>query len=87
MLTNALNSSPPLLPAGVRKSHRHLQSDHMATRFPGLQIDEYLAAQGQQVKRLNMTQPGADAAQLTAEDLAGWSKVGSSSNDELQALL
>lgn len=44
------------------------------------QIDEYLAAQGQAVKRVsldNLQQPaGQDSEeQLTAEDLAGWSKV------------
>lgn len=44
------------------------------------QIDEYLAAQGQAVKRVSLDdlqQPaGQDSEeQLTAEDLAGWSMV------------
>jgi hypothetical protein len=60
--------------------------------LPGcLQIDEYLTARGQTVKRARLdelvggqqqqqqldTQQGQQQQQLTAEDLAGWSKVGS----------
>jgi hypothetical protein len=49
-----------------------------------MQIEEYMAAQGQAVKRVSLDaaqQQGkpadqAAAPQLTAEDLAGWSKVG-----------
>jgi hypothetical protein len=48
-----------------------------------LQIDDYMAAQGQQVKRMSLDpahqqqQQPADGAgeQLAAEDIAGWSKV------------
>jgi hypothetical protein len=49
-----------------------------------MQIEEYMAAQGQAVKRVSLDaaqQQGqaddqAAAPKLTAEDLAGWSKVG-----------
>lgn len=40
-----------------------------------VQIDEYLASQGHQVKRLSMAQLEEQPAQVTAEDMAGWSKV------------
>lgn len=48
-----------------------------------LQIDEYLAAQGQVVKRVQLDQQAVEGGpgqqqqdQLTTEDLLGWSKVG-----------
>jgi hypothetical protein len=40
-----------------------------------LQIDEYMSSQGHAVKRVSINTPGAAAEQLTAEDMAGWSKV------------
>jgi hypothetical protein len=46
-----------------------------AAAAAAVQIDEYMAAQGQAVKRVSITTPGAAAEQLTAEDMAGWSKV------------
>lgn len=46
-----------------------------AVAASAVQIDEYMAAAGQAVKRVSITSSGAAAEQLTAEDMAGWSKV------------
>eukprot|EP00775_Hariotina_reticulata_P003968 gene3968-4221_t len=54
----------------------HLIADHLGWFGDrGFKIDEYMQSKGHTVKRVSQEQPQAVTEQLTAEDLAGWSKV------------